>query len=217
MMRRISTGILTAALLVLTASLAFAQPRPGGFLSMMQEPNTAMLLRSDKVKDELKLTDDQKADLKKVADKYGDDIRTAFMNMDFTKAQELMKSASDEADKILKADQVKRLNQLKVQASGLKAFTNDDVATALKLSDKQKKDIAGQQDELEKGAKDLFQNAQGDQDKMRDAFRKFLSMRQEAAEKAVSSLSDDQKKAWKDLTGDKFEFEFGPRRPGNDR
>jgi Spy/CpxP family protein refolding chaperone len=217
-MRSVSTSVLTAGLVLLAASPAFAQPRPGGFFRMMQDPNTYMLLRGEKVQDELKLTDEQKADLKKVVDKYGDDIRTAFMGMDFKKAQELMKSASDDDDKVLKPDQMKRINQLKVQAAGLYAFGKDDVVTALKLTDKQKKDIAGQKDDLDKNAKDLFDNAQGDQDKMRDAFRKVLAMRKEAVDKVVDGLNDDQKKAWKELTGDKFEFDFGPpRRPGNDR
>src|SRR5437016_5647510 len=47
-MRRVATYVLTAGLLVLAASPVLAQPRPGGFLTMMQEPNAAMLLRSEK-------------------------------------------------------------------------------------------------------------------------------------------------------------------------
>ena len=209
-MRNVHAAALTAGLIVLAASPAFAQPPGPGRFGM--QPNAAMLLRSDKVQDELKLNDDQKADLKKVGDKYGDDIRSAFMNMDFKKAQELMKSASDDAEKVLKPEQAKRLHQIEVQASGLSAFEKDDVQTALKLSDKQKKDIAEQKDEIEKDAKDLFQNAQGDRDKMREAFQKVMAMRKDAVSKVVDSFSDDQKKAWKDLTGDKFEVELGPPR-----
>ena len=43
--------------------------------------------------------------------------------------------------------------------------------------------------------------------------KKVQTLRTEAMDKVVKGLSDDQKKTWKDLTGDKFELSFGrPRR-----
>jgi len=38
---------------------------------------------------------------------------------------------------------------------------------------------------------------------------------QEAMEKFSASLSSDQKKTWKDLTGEKFEYKPEQRRPKN--
>ena len=211
-MRNVTVPVLAAGLLALAAP-AFAQPPRPGF-GMMQ-PNAAMLLRNEKVQDELKLSDDQKADLKKVGDRYGDDIRKAFMDMDFKKAQELIKTAGDEAEKVLKPDQTKRLKQIELQASGLGAFEKEDVQTALKLTDKQKKDIADQKEEIEKDAKDLGENAKGDREKMREVFTKVRAMRNDAMTKVLDSFSDEQKKAWKEMTGEKFEVEFAPpRRPG---
>ena len=220
-MRTVSATALTAGLLMVAASPALAQPPGGGFLRMLQQPNAAMLLRDPKVQDELKLTDDQKDVLKKVGDKYQDDIRKAFMDMDMKKAQELIKSAGEEAEKALKTDQLKRIHQLEIQAAGLQAFSQEDVQAALKLTDKQKKDIDEARSELEKDAIDLFKDAQGDREKMADAFKKVMAMRKDAVDKAVDGLTDEQKKAWKDLTGDKFEFSpFGGRPPrpgGNDK
>ena len=215
-MRSVYTRILTAGLLVLAASPAFAQPGPFG--RMMQAPTAALLLRDEKVQEELKLTDDQKAAFVKIADKYKDDFQKARTDMDFKKIGELMKAASEEVDKVvptvLKADQIKRLNQLEVQAASLDAFTKDDVAAALKLTDKQKKDIDEAKAEFDKDRQELFKDApRGDQEKMAELFKKSQAMRKDAFDKVVTTLSDDQKKTWKDLTGDKFEFS-PMRRPG---
>ena len=220
-MRNLYARAPLAGLLVLLASPAFAQPPGGRFGGMMQEPSAAMLLRDDKVQTELMLTDDQKAQFKKIADKFRDDIQKARDDKDFKKMFELFQTASAEVDKqlpdILKPDQVKRLKQLELQAAGCAAFTKDDVQTALKLTDAQKKEITATQDDIKKDAADLLKDAQGDMDKMREAFKKIQGMRKDALAKVMDSLTDDQKKAWKDLAGDKFEFSPpGSRRPGGD-
>lgn len=213
-MRSVYAKVLTASLLVLLASPAFAQP-PGG---RMFQPNAAFLLRDEKVQTELKLTDDQKAAFTKIGDKYKDDIQKARTDMDFAKMGELFKSASDDVDKavptVLKADQKKRLDQLLVQISGLGAFSKDDVKTALKLSDKQTKDIESAQDDIKKDAEDLLKDAGMDRDKRTEARKKVQAMQKEALDKITEGFSAGQKTTWKDLTGDKFEFTpFGGPRP----
>ncbi len=204
-MRSVYARVLTAGLLVLLASPAFAQP-PGG--RGMFQPNAAMLLRDDKVQEELKLTDDQKAAFKKIGDKYKDDIDKARTDKDFPKMMELFKSVSEDVDKavpeVLKPDQRKRLNQLLVQRSGINAFSKDDVKSALKLTDKQEKDIQTTLDELKKDREDLFKDVGEDQEKRAEARKKVQAMQKEAMDKIVEGFSDDQKKTWKYLTGDKF-------------
>jgi Spy/CpxP family protein refolding chaperone len=222
-MRTVFAAALTAGLTLLTTSSASAQPRPGGFLGMMQNPNAAMMLRDEKVQTELKLSDEQKEKFTKIGDKYKDDFQKAFTDRDFKKVGELMKQAGEDVEKaapdILKADQLKRLKQLEVQAASLGAFSRDDVKTALKLTDKQEKDVEEAKKELEQDAQDILKDAAGDREKMADAFKKVMAMRKDAVDKTVDGLTDDQKKSWKDLTGDKFEFSpFGgrPPRPGGD-
>ena len=219
-MRNVYAWALTAGLLVLLASPAFAQP-PGG---RMFQPNAAFLLRDEKVQTELKLTDDQKAAFAKIGDKYKDDIDKARKDMDFAKMGELFKSASEDVDKaiptVLKPDQRKRLDQLLVQVSGLGAFSKDDVKTALKLSDKQTKDIESSQDDVKKDAEELFKDAGMDREKRGEARKKVQAMQKEALDKITEGFSAEQKTAWKDLTGEKFEFTpFGgrPPRPADDK
>ena len=210
MMRGVYTHVLTAGLVVLLASPAFAQPPAG---RMRPAPTAASLIRNEKVQTELKLTDDQKASVTKITDKYKDDLATARTNMDREKMGELTKSMNADLDKalpdILKADQTKRLNQLVVQASGLDAFVKDDVKAALKLTDAQTKAIDDQKAEVQKDADDLLKDVGTDRAKRREAMQKVRAMRTEATAKVVAGFTDDQKKAWTGLTGDKFEFDFG--------
>ena len=218
MMRRVCVKMLAAGLVVLLASPAFAQAPARG---MRPAPTAASLLRNEKVQTELKLTDDQKASVTKITDKYKDDLATARTNMDRAKTGELTKLMNADLDKaipdILKADQTKRLNQLVVQASGLDAFAKDDVKAALKLTDAQTKTIDDQKAEVQKDADDLLKDVGTDRAKRREAMQKVQTMRTEAVTKILGGFTDDQKKTWTGLTGDKFEFDFGRGRRTNNQ
>ena len=221
-MRGLHTKILTLAMIVLAASPAFAQRQPGGRQGGGAPMDASRLLSIKEVQDELKLTDDQKAAITKITDKYKDDLATARADRTDAgraKMTELRKSQNDDLAKalpdILKPEQTKRENQLLVQSAREQAFAKDDVATALKLTDDQKKSIKDSADTLQKDVADLMQNAGQGADRA-TAFTKARTMRQEGLDKIVASLTDDQKKTWKDLTGDKFEFPAQQRgnRPG---
>ena len=222
-MRKVCVTILAIGLAALAASPALAQ-QPGqgrggrggrgGF-----ELNAAALLRMEKVQEELKITDEQKAEFTKITDKYKDDIAKARTDMNREKMAELRKAETEDMDKaiptILKPEQAKRLKQLEVQAGGLSALNKEDVQTALKLTDDQKKSIKESTEELTKDAQEMFQSAQGDRTKMGELMTKMQGMRKEALDKAVSGFNDDQKKEWKELNGEKFEFPaFGGGRRG---
>ncbi len=200
MMRGVHVKFLTAGLIVLAASPAFAQqPRRGGGGfgppgGMTAGPSAAALLRNDKVQEELNLTDDQKAEMQKAAaaagEKYRDDLEKATLG-------------------VLKPEQAKRLKQIEVQSAGLAAFSKEDVQAALKLTDAQKTTVKGAVDDMQKDVQDLMKDAQGDREKMTAAFKKIQDLRTDAVEQVVKGLSEDQKKTWKDLTGDKFEVAIG--------
>jgi Spy/CpxP family protein refolding chaperone len=233
MMRRVYATFLTAGLIVLAASPAFAQrppgPGPGGFPAGpgMAPVSAVMLLRNEKVAEELKLTDDQKADVKKasdaVAEKYKADFDKARAAQDREKMGELFKAQNEDTEKAvvaaLKSDQAKRLKQIEVQAAGLGAFSREDVQAALNLTDKQKQEVKEANKDLQDDIQEIFKGAQGDREKMPDAFKKVQTLRTETQDKLVNGLTAEQKKTWKDLTGDKFEVVlapggFGPGGPG---
>jgi Spy/CpxP family protein refolding chaperone len=227
-MRNVCAKVLTVSLILLAASPAFAQRQgrgqggPGGRGGFEMTPSA--LLRMEKVQEELKLTDDQKAQFTKISDKYKDELATARTDMNREKMAELRKAETEDFDKaiptVLKPDQAKRLKQLELQAGmqfgGLRVLTKEDVQTALKLTDDQKKSIKDSSEELAKDMQEMFQSAGGDRTKMAEMFTKMQGMQKEATEKVVNSFTDDQKKEWKELTGEKFEFpaRTGGRRPG---
>ena len=178
------------------------------------------------VQKELNITDDQKSDAQKASDKvrekYKDEMDKARQDMDMQKTAELFKAQNEDQNKaiagILKPEQFKRFKQIEVQVGGIGEFAMDDVQTALKLTDAQKKDIKDATDAMQKDMRETFQNAfQGgfDADKMTEAMKKVQSMQADAIGKVVAGLTDDQKKTWKELTGEKFDLDLSAlRRPG---
>lgn len=176
----------------------------------------SLLLSNKALQDELKLSDDLKAKFAKFAE-----AQTA-------KAQELMALGNDDEDQLvrlksqiktiedrmallkdLSADQTKRLAQIDRQRMGLGAFSNEKVVKELKLSDDQKDKVKTINEELGKDTRELFSAGFG-----QDTQKKMAALRDEAMDKAVELLTADQRKQWKEMTGEKFDMaKLAPARP----
>jgi hypothetical protein len=139
---------------------------------------------------------------------------------DREKMQEAFKEIASETEKFvkdtLKPEQQKRLKQIQRQQAGIRAFQEEDVAKALKLTDEQKSDIGKLSEDIQNQGRELFQSAQGDREKMQEIRKKMETLNKEAMEKVQKMLTPDQKKEWKELTGEPFtvRFEGGPGGPG---
>ncbi len=217
-MRTFAKAALGVAVVALAASVSLAQqpPRPGGGGFGGMGMDGPMLLLNKSVQDELKLTDDQKADLKKIGDKRDEAARKAMQDAggDFSKIQEVMKPIMEDATKALakpveslKPDQAKRFKQIQVQVKGIRAFSDEDTLKSLKLTDKQKEEIAAELKDLKKDSEELFKDLpRGDREKRQEAFKKAAEMTKATTDKITGTLTDDQKKAWKDMAGEKFEI-----------
>jgi Spy/CpxP family protein refolding chaperone len=218
-MRTVALRALAAGVAILIVQPAFAQgpPRGRGFGGGMQDPKTIILQAP--VQDELKLDDSQKGDLQKIKQKFDSARQEARQTgaTDREKAQEMIKTAGDEAKKeiakateTLKPEQTKRLHQLEIQFAGIRAFENADVQKELKLNDKQKGDIKEITDGLAKDSQELFQSARGDQTKRQETMQKIAALNKEGFEKVTGVLTEDQKTTWKEMVGEKFDkFERG--------
>jgi hypothetical protein len=219
MMQSVYAKVLTAGLIMLAASPVFAQgtPRPPGLGSrgaaaLMQGPSAVALLWNDKVQEELKITDAQKADLKKAADKvrdrYKDALDRARADVDLKGLQALRKARREDMEQtllsVLPPEQARRLRQIELQAAGLSAFSRDDVLGSLKLTEQQQKQIKEVSHDFQEDTQDLMKNAHNDLANLGGAFKKMRGLRDEALARIVAGLDDGQKKAWKDLTGDRF-------------
>jgi hypothetical protein len=219
--------VLALGLTVVLASPAFAQRRGQGQGQGGRGPGgggIAGLLQNESVQKELKF-DKEEADkvkdaVQKVRDKHADDfakLRDGPQEERRQKTQELNKTVSEETLKsvsgILSADQLKRLKQIELQQAGVQAFTRPDVQKALTLTDEQKDAIKTIDEEAAKKRQELFQQGGGRrQGGGGQGQSQMATLRKETMERVQKLLTADQKKAWKDLTGDPFEIQRGQGR-----
>jgi hypothetical protein len=194
----VSALAIAVAILAVSPALAQRQRGGGGF------GGPGMYLNAKSVQEELKLSED---DAKKITDELGK------LGRDLKPEERTEKTAKILSDN-LKPDQLKRLNQIMWQRSGLSgAINNADVQTALKVDDKQKEKIKTIEEDFAKARRELFQGGGGgggNREKMQE-------LRKKADEDLNAVLTDDQKKTWKDLLGTEFKGEIPPpmRRPRN--
>jgi len=218
-MRHFAKTILTLGLAVLLAGPALAQQRgqgrgPGG----QGGGGIAGLLTNESVQKELKIDKDNadkvKEAVQKVRDKHADEftkLRDLPQEERRQKSQELTKAVSEETLKavsgMLSADQLKRLNQIELQQIGVQAFTRPEIQKALALTDEQKDAIKTINDEAAKKRQELFQQGGGRRQGGGQGQSQAAAMRKETMDRVQKLLTADQKKTWKDLTGDPFEIQ----------
>jgi hypothetical protein len=217
---RIVALLLTAVAVVgLLLGFVVGQPYP------IDEPRGVValdLLGNKSVQKELKLTTEQIAKIKELDRRMQKKLEKAFEDALKQKLsteegdQKLQAVANDveaETAKLVKEtlepDQVKRFKQIERQVAGPVAFTHEDVAKELKLTEDQKNALQKLVDTLIKETRELLKGKSGE--KREAAKQKARDMRQEALEKATDLLSADQKKEWKEMLGAAFEWK--PDRP----
>lgn len=219
-MRALTQTVVFAGIVAFVASPALAQG-PG---MMMGGGGGLMLLSNPAVHKELELTEDEVSKLTAMVEESRGKMMSTMQELRdqglereemMTRMQSLQKSALDDARKamsaMLKPEQVKRFNQIELQQRGLAAFTDPEVAKALKITDAQKDKLSGIMQDMRDEMGALFQNAGGDRQAMMASMTK---LRKESFEKAVALMTDEQKSAWKEMTGKPVEI---PMQPGRGR
>jgi hypothetical protein len=198
-------------LLVSAPTLAFAQGRGVSLFLFEQEI----------VQKELNFSDEQKAKAQDVVNKIRQThideaaaIRKAPAEKRLEKAIAANEAMTADVFKALdlKEGQVKRIRQISLQNDGWRAFGHKDVVEKLKLADDQKKEI----EQIGAGylaqSRAIAMNAGPNRD---EAMMLINALGRETNAKILTVLKDDQKIAWKEMTGEPFEFVFLPRRPIN--
>lgn len=217
--RFVMAGLLVAGLVVM------AEAQPGGGFGRGFGFGPVQLVQNEAVEKELKMTDDQ---IEKVKT-WGKEFQTKqFENMkglkDLSKEERTEKLASITAESrktaykdlagILKSEQVTRLKQIELQASGVRAFQQPDVADELKLTDAQKSKIKGIAEEYQKDSRELFGGGGGkggfgkggfDKEKFAEITKKREKLEKSAMGDIEDALTADQKKSWKAMTGEPFD------------
>jgi hypothetical protein len=181
----------------------------------------AQLLMNKSVQEELKLDKEQiekaTAAIQKVREDMKDDL--AKLREQDTSREERMeigKKLNEATSKaladIVKPEQAKRLKQIQLQVQGPRVFMDPDVEKALSLTDEQKQDIQKANQESFQKIREMFQDAQGDQEKMREMRTKITAMNKENMEKLAKSLKPEQQTKLKEMLGKPFEIKIEPRR-----
>lgn len=205
------------AAVVITAPTAQAQGFRGGFGGAGF--GGYGLLSNKSVQQELKLEGEQAEKVSKIVSEIGAKTREKLQDIPQEERREksagIQRAANEEIKAAvkgdLKAEQITRLEQIIRQNQGLQAFADPTIAEKLSLTGDQKAKIREIGQEITEKSRELFQSAGEDR---QAAMGKFQALRKEALEKVVASLTDDQKKGWKELTGEPFEIKF-ERRPNN--
>ena len=176
------------------------------------------LLIMPEVQTEVSIADAQRARINELQDELRDQLREVMNGFNF---QEIFSLSDEERDqkfndlrkkaakatgeidaklaKDLKANQIKRLDELVLQRDALAAFSSDVIAEKLKLT----KDQRAKLEDLAPPGPGRFGPPE---------------FRQQIQNDALALLTDEQKKLWADLKGSEFKFPepqgFGPGGPG---
>ncbi len=202
-----------ALALLCTPALAQGQGRGmgmGGGPQMLANPS---------VQKELKFTEEQTSKaqtaMTEIRDAHQDEM-AALRSPDvdqaerMTKMTALNKTMTTEAIKALSLTetQVKRYTQIALQARRAQAFADPEVAAKLKITDDQKKQIAELVQDSGAKSREIFQ---ANQDDRAEAMKQIQALQKEVGTKVMALMADDQKKSWKEMTGEPFEMVMAPR------
>jgi hypothetical protein len=208
-MRKLILTVTMAGLVCLPVLAQF----PFGGMGRGGDSNS--MLSSKDVQKELKLSEDQIKTITTARDEMAKAMRAAFQDGDREAIQKAQAEQTKTLTKIrdgFTSEQKKRFFQLEVQsaAKGNQAsiFGREDVQKAMKFTSEQKDKVKSALSELQKDSKEVFEDAQGDREKFQGAMKKIQGLGKDTFDKITKSLSDDQKKAWKEIQGDEFKGEF---------
>lgn len=165
---------------------------------------------------ELNITDDQKAKIAELNENMRANMQEKFQGLreelegaspeERTEKmgavmREVAASTMKDLKEILNADQMKRFDEISLQAQGFGAFMTPDVQTKLAITEDQKTKLKAAQDDLQAAMQDAFQQMQDDREAARAAMTKAQKT---ATDAAMNLLTAEQKELWKELTGKPF-------------
>jgi Spy/CpxP family protein refolding chaperone len=223
MMRFFGKAVLTVGALALMVSPALAQGRGGAGGGAGGGGGAAGFLMAPNVQKDLKLTDEQvkkvQETLRETREKYQGDyaaLRDASPDVRSAKMATLNESVNNDVKKALSfsAEQSKRFDQICLQAHELQAFANPTIQEKLKVTSDQKSKIGEIVEAAHNSVAGAFNKDASEQERT-DARNKRAAAQKENIAKVHALLTDDQMKAWKELTGEPIEIQYPARRSNN--
>jgi hypothetical protein len=179
-------------------------------------PEMEMLLKDRKVAKEIKLTGAQEMAARQALfqplGKFTQELNK-LQGLDFDQFQAKSREArfvynEEEREivgKSLKPAQFKRIKQIQVQGAGLDAFLQPAVQKELKLTIEQKEKVKSAAAEFRRTSADIEKEADQAAGK-----KKLTALREQTMQQLVELLAEEQKKTWKEMTGEPFQIDKGP-------
>jgi len=188
------------------------------------------LLEIEKVRTEVKATEEQMQKLRALREQgRPEGMRERFARFREMSEQEREKAMAEmraemekrraERDaqiaKILKPEQITRLNEIRRRVMGFDALGDREVVAALKITRDQGAKLTEIRDALREQTMNMFRRGEGGQDlsmeqrraQMRERMQKIRQARQDALKKAVETvLNEEQQATWTKLLGAPFEL-----------
>ncbi len=213
------------AVAILTIAVMSQAQRGGGFGGMMGGGGAAGLLTREDVKEDLKLTDDQKEKLTALMPNMQDREAMTAMFQELMKeagitdmqemqtpegqkkmAPVIAKRAADmkkKQDAILTPEQTKRLAEINVQFNGNRVVTQPDIAKEIGMTEDQNKAIADLNKKQNAAMRGLFQQMQNGEITMEDVTAKRKANDEILNGEIGKLLTDKQKEQLKTMAGTK--------------
>ena len=169
------------------------------------------LLAVPKVQEELKLSDEQKSKAQAAIEQLNGERQKAFAEFQnlsdedrqkrFAEIQEKTKVAWEDAAKGLSKEQAERLDQISLQALGIRALGDESVAKSLKLSGEQQQTLQTLSAEI--GAK-MRELGFGEENQ-----EKRAELQKELTDKSLAALTEDQRAQFAKMQGEKLDLPQG--------
>lgn len=191
----------------------------GGFgqgRGMTMQMNKSMLLVRNDVQKDLKLTDDQKAQLKKIQEE-ADAKRQAMMEEmrasgggggDFQAIREKFEAMQAETDaaimKVLTEDQKKRLDQISLQFAGYRALNDEKLQKELELKADQKRQISELNEQMNAANMQISQRVRDGEIDRSEQAALFEQNRKALDAEIKKVLTPEQDKKFTEMMGPKF-------------
>jgi len=193
------------------------EPRPKRPISESDTMSNPVYLGLEPaVQKEIMLTQDQIDSIYEIAEDYQLDIYSEMAN-DFSEsfdqsqgewqrimelAQKLLPKYQDRLRAILQPEQVKRLEQITLQASGISAFKNEMVIKALEITKEQQEKLSAIEASYNQKRRELRQEDVSQEERR----SKTGELNKKQNEEMMQILSEDQKRKLEEIKGSEFEM-----------
>ncbi|HEX7446238.1 MAG TPA: hypothetical protein VF306_01765 [Pirellulales bacterium] len=225
------TASAATLLLLMAASAVLAQP-PGrrgggfgrrGFGGDENQASAAALLRMPEVRRELGVSDEQNSQVDEALAALNEQLRASFGNFQelqgldederakrLTAAREASEAAQKKADEklagILNAEQLARLEELRLQREGSAALLRPEVANKLGLSDEQRRQLGDLQAKARGAGAGGANFQQMSEDERREFFAQMQQRREAADKQMLAVLTAEQRQTIDEMKGEAFTF-----------